>query len=106
MTGGGETGPGGPPTVSTTSSGRWRDSRAMSERFTVPRGVRASATGPLPVTSGVTSSETHVPAANGPELATIAGPGTGAVAGVSVPSDHELDATGRTSNPVVEADRV
>jgi len=64
--------------------------------------VRARLTRPLPLTSGVTSSETHAPDETVPDVAATA-PAPGAFAYVIAFSCQPLSATPRTSKPVLDA---
>jgi hypothetical protein len=67
--------------------------------------VSATATGPFPATSGVTSRASHAPAAKLPERTTGAAAASGAEACVSVASSNDGSATARTSKPVADPDR-
>ena len=63
--------------------------------------MSARLTGPLPVTSGVTSTVTHVPATSGPEEPTAVAENDGALAKVIVVSPQVLSETPCTLKPVV-----
>jgi hypothetical protein len=91
---------GGTATLSTTSSGAWF---ALLSRLASSIGDREVESSfmlmrPLPVTSGVTSTDTHSPAENEPLEATTAEPG-GALSHVISFSSQELSDTPWTSKP-------
>lgn len=90
-----------PAVVTTTSSGLAVVSRLEKPSNVLERARSARLTRPLPLTSGVTSSDTHVYCTTGPELATTLVPTAGALAYVIVVSPQLVLATPRMSKPAV-----
>jgi hypothetical protein len=83
-----------------TSSGGWLDSRLARLRFVAFVVRSATLTCPLPCTSGVTSTDVHVPAVTGPEAPVFVAADTGAFEYVTCFSDHVSSVTANTPYPI------